>query len=153
MQPSKDSHMPKSQNREQRWEIVRTLLQRSDLSNEAERAFRQVFPNTPSEMLKTAVFHTYVDGVGAAIDWLVDLELFLREPNREPDIGMTYHLLYHLYNWYQFQALLPDGQTGVLERLKEIKELVTDGDTEAILATVEELESMFEGSRNYPDFQ
>jgi hypothetical protein len=45
--------------------------------------------------------------------------------------------------------LLPDGKAGVLERLKEIKELASDRDIEAILATVEELESMFEGGHNY----
>ncbi|MEH2052653.1 hypothetical protein [Nostoc sp.] len=149
MQQSQDANTPKQFSREQRWEIVRTLLQRSNLSNEAKQAFRQSYPNAPEEMLKTAVFHTYVDGIDAAIDWLVDLELFLHKPSHELDIGVTYHLLYHLYNWYQFNALLPDGKAGVLERLKEIKELASDGDIQAIIATVEELESMFEGSRNY----
>lgn len=153
MQQPEGMNPPKLLNREQRCGIVQTLLQRSDLSSEAKQAFRQAYPNAPEEMLKTAVFHTYVDGIGAAIDWLVDLELFLREPSRKLDIGATYHLLYHLYNWYQFNELLPDGKTGVLDRLKEIRELVADGETEAILATVEELESMFEGGRNYPNFQ
>lgn len=153
MQQPEDANTPKPLSREQRWEIVRTLLQRDNLSNEAKQAFRQAYPSAPEEMLKTAVFHTCTDGIGAAIDWLVDLELFLREPSRELDIGITYHLLYHLYNWYQFNKLLPDGKTGVLERLKEIRELVADGETEAILTTVEELEAMFEGGRNYPNFQ
>jgi hypothetical protein len=119
------------------------------LSSEAKQAFRQAYPNAPEEMLKTAVFHTYIDGIEAAIDWLVNLELFLREPSHQLDIAATYHLLYHLYNWYQFNALLPDGKAGVLERLKEIKELASDGDIKAILSTVEQLESMFEGGRNY----
>ncbi|MEP1079207.1 hypothetical protein NDI52_27750 [Leptolyngbya sp. PL-A3] len=139
--------------REQRWEIVKTLLQRDNLQDEAIQAFRQVYPNVPDEMLSTAVFHTYVDGIGAAIDWLVDLERFLQAPNRKLNLGITYHLLYHLYNWYQFSELLPDGRTGMLERLKEIKELVADGELESILATVEEIESMLEGSRNYPNFR
>ena len=153
MQQSEDANKSKSLSREQRWEIVRTLLQRKNLSSEATEAFRRAYPNAPEEMLKTGVFHTYVDGIGAATDWLVDLELFLREPSRELDISTTYHLLYHLYNWYQFHALLPNGRAGVLERLKEIRELVADGEMEAILATVEELESTFEGDRNCPDFQ
>jgi hypothetical protein len=139
--------------REQRWEIVRTLLQRSNLETEAKQAFRRAYPNTAEVMLETAVFHTYIDGIGAAIAWLVDLELLLREPSHKPDIGTTYHLLYHLYNWYQFHELLPDGKSGVLERLREIRELVADGDLEAILETLGELESMFEGDRNYPNFQ
>ncbi|MCC5645788.1 hypothetical protein LC607_23180 [Nostoc sp. CHAB 5824] len=149
MQQSQDANTPKQFSREQRWEIVRTLLQRSNLSSEAKQAFRQAYPNAPEKMLKTAVFHTYVDGIEAAIDWLVDLELFLREPSHQLDIAVTYHLLYHLYNWYRFNALLPDGKAGVLERLKEIKELASDGDIEAIFAAVEELESMFEGGLNY----
>ncbi|MDX2211950.1 MAG: hypothetical protein SFY66_01555 [Oculatellaceae cyanobacterium bins.114] len=153
MQQSEDANTPKPLSRVQRWEIVRTLLQRENLRIEAREAFRQAYPNAPEEMLTTAVFHTCVDGIGAAIDWLVDLELFLREPSRELDMGTTYYLLYHLYNWYQFHVLLPDGRTGVLERLKEIRELIADGEIEAILATVEELEAMFEGGRNNPDFQ
>ncbi|MEH2362645.1 hypothetical protein [Nostoc sp.] len=152
MQQPENASTPKQLSREQRWEIVRTLLQRADVINEAQRAFRQAYPNAPEEMLETAIFHTYIDGIGAAIDWLVDLELFLRNPSLELQ-GTTYHLLYHLYNWYQFSELLPDGKAGVLERLKEIRNLVSDGDTEAILATVEKLESMFEGGRSYPDFQ
>ncbi len=153
MQQSENTDVPKILSREQRWEIIRTLLQRQNLSGEAKQSFQQAYPDAPEEMLETAVFHTYVDGIGAAIDWLVDLELFLREPDHKLDIGTTYHLLYHLYNWYQFHELLPDGKAGVLERLKEIKELIADGEVEAILITVEEIESMFKGSRNYPNFQ
>ncbi len=153
MQQSENTDVPKILSREQRWEIVRTLLQRQNLSGEAKQSFQQAYPDAPEEMLETAVFHTYVDGIGAAIDWLVDLELFLREPDHKLGIGTTYHLLYHLYNWYQFHELLPDGKAGVLERLKEIKELIADGEVEAILTTVEEIESMFKGSRNYPNFQ
>ncbi|MBW4539929.1 MAG: hypothetical protein KME43_12410 [Myxacorys chilensis ATA2-1-KO14] len=153
MQRSNDANMPEPLSREQRWEIVQTLLQRGNLRNEAKQALRQAYLNAPEEMLETAVFHLYVDGIGAAIDWLVDLELFLCEPDRKLDLSVTYHLLYHLYNWYQFSELLADGKIGVLERLKKIKELVADGEVEAILATVEELEAMFGGIRNYPNFQ
>lgn len=153
MQQTEDANTPKRLSREQSLEIVRALLQRDNLSNEAKQAFRKGYPNAPEEMLQTAIFHTYFDGIGAAIDWLVDLELFLRDPDRQLDIGATYHMLYHLYNWYQFNTLLPDGKTGILGRLQEIRELVSSGDMEAIIATVEELESMFEGSRDYPNFQ
>lgn len=94
-----DSNTPKALSREQRWEIVRTLLQRSNLDNEAKQAFHQVYPNAPEEMLKRLFFIPNIEGIGAAIDWLVDLELFLREPHHVIDISATYHLLYHLYNW------------------------------------------------------
>jgi hypothetical protein len=68
MQQSQDANTPKQFSREQRCEIVRTLLQRSNLSSEAKQAFRQAYPNAPEKMLKTPVFHTYVDGIEAAID-------------------------------------------------------------------------------------
>ncbi|MEH1765757.1 MAG: hypothetical protein V7L27_07845 [Nostoc sp.] len=45
MQQSQDANTPKQLNREQRWEIVRTLLQRSNLSSEAKQAFRQAYAN------------------------------------------------------------------------------------------------------------
>lgn len=151
MSHSDTANMPEPMSQAQRWELVRGLLQRDNLSNEATQALRQAYPHAPEEILKTAVFHTYIDGIGAAIDWLVDLELFLREPSHELNMGTTYHLLYHLYNWYQFRALLPDGRIGVLERLQEIKELIADREIDSVLAMVEELEAMFEGNREQPD--
>ncbi|MEH2287773.1 hypothetical protein [Nostoc sp.] len=78
MQQSQNANTPKQLSREQRWEIVRTLLQHSNLSSEAKQAFHQAYPNAPEEM-----------------------------------------------------------------------ELASNGDIEAILAAVEELESMFKGGRNY----
>lgn len=96
MQQPEDRNTPEALSREQRWELVRSLLQRGNLRQEAKRALRQAYPNAPEAMLDTAVFHTYGDGIGAAIDWLVDLELFLREPARQLPEGTTYHLLYHL---------------------------------------------------------
>ncbi|MDY6781223.1 MAG: hypothetical protein SW833_01480 [Cyanobacteriota bacterium] len=63
----------------------------------------------------------------------------MQDSERNLDIGATFHVLYHLYNWHQLMPLLPGSKTEVLERLEEIKELVSDGDREAILATVAEL--------------
>lgn len=147
-----DTDTPKQLSREQRWETVRSLLQRSDIAHQAKQAFRRSYPNASEKMLETAVFHTYVDGIGAAIDWLVDLECFLHDDSHELDTGLTFHLLYHLYNWHQFHTLLPDGKSGVVERLKEIKELVSDNDLEGILVTVGKIESVFEGCQNPPNF-
>ena len=65
--------MPEPLSREQRWEIVQSLLQRSNLEDQAKQALRCMYPEAPEEMLHTAIFHTYTDGIGAAIDWLVDL--------------------------------------------------------------------------------
>ncbi len=102
-------------------------------------------------MINAAVFHTYVESIGAVIDWLVGLELFLRDSSHELDLGKTFHVLYHLYNWHQLAPLLVGSKSKVLQHLQEIKELVSDGDVQGILATVAELESMFESSQNFLD--
>jgi hypothetical protein len=152
--------MPQSKDREQfqglscdqRWELVRELLSRKNLDSAARLAFHEAYPTAPDAMIGTAVFHTYRDGIGAALDWLVSLELFLRDPSREMEMGTTYHLLYHLYNWYQFNALLPDGKADVLSQLQEIKALARDGEIESVIAALEGLEDMFGGSRDNPNF-
>jgi hypothetical protein len=126
-------------------------LQRDNATSQARQVFRQAYPDTPEEMLNAAVFHTYVEGSGAVIDWLVDLEIFLRDSGHELDSGKTSHVLYHLYNWYQLTPLLVGSRTQVLQHLQEMKELVSHGDLQGILTTVAELESMFEGSRNFFD--
>lgn len=149
MQPTDD--IPYRLSREQQWEVVRALLQRENVTGQAKQAFRQTYPDAPEEMLKAAVFHTYVEGIGAVIDWLVDLELFLRESSHSLDSSTTFHVLYHLYNWYQLAPLLLSSKIQVLEHLQEIKELVSDGNLQGILTTVAELESMFEGSQNFFD--
>jgi hypothetical protein len=61
-------------------------------------------------MVEAAVFHVFRGGVGATLDWLAAAELFLRDPAAGFDHGATWHAVYHLYNWQQFQALLPVGR-------------------------------------------
>ncbi len=151
MQSTNGEDFPKPFRREQQWEVVRALLQRDNVSSQARQAFRRTYPDAPEEMLNAAVFHTYVEGIGAVIDWLVELEIFLRDSGHELDSGKTSHVLYHLYNWYQLAPLLVGSRTQVLQHLQEIKELVSDGDLQGILTTVAELESMFEGGQNFLD--
>jgi hypothetical protein len=153
MPESDDRETFQGLSREQQWEMVRELLARKDVDRAAKLAFQEAYPAAPEAMIDTAVFHTYRDGIGAALDWLVSLALFLRDPSQEIEMGTTYHLLYHLYNWYQFNALLPEGKDGVLSQLQEIKELARDGDTERVIAALEGLEEMFGGSRDYPNFR
>ena len=35
------------------------------------------------------------------------IERFIRDPTGGLDYGAVSHVVYHLYNWQQFQALLP----------------------------------------------
>lgn len=137
---------------EERWELALALLNRSDRAKVARDAFRQAYPNAPEEMIHTAVHHLYVDGPVAAVDWLAEAELFLRDPAQEIGYGPTLHLLDHAYNWLQFRALLPEGKAELLELVRQLKEFTDDGDMEAIRQTVAELESALEGNRPAPDF-
>src|SRR5690606_22694594 len=136
---------------EERRELALSLLNRSDRAKVARGAFRQAYPNAPEEMIHTAVHHLYVDGPVAAVDWLAEAELCLRDPAQEIGYGLTLHLLDHAYNWLQFQALLPEGKAALLALVRQLKEFADDGDMEAVRETVAELESTLEGNRSAPD--
>jgi hypothetical protein len=142
-----------STNLEHQLALVQALFSRADMGSDGRRAFKQAYPHAPDEMISTAAFHVYVDGCGAALDFLAEAERFLQDPSEELAYGPTYELLYHVYNWHQFRALLPDGRPGLLALFAELKEFVADDDREAILKTVKELEDMLEGNRAYPDFE
>ncbi|HEY7120535.1 MAG TPA: hypothetical protein VH475_28380 [Tepidisphaeraceae bacterium] len=137
-------------NTPEKLDLIRALCERTDLSLAGRQAFRQAHPDAPPEMTDTAAFHVYTDGVGAAIDWLADAERFLRDPTRPLDYGCTWHLIYHLYNWLQFTALLPVGRTGLLGKLAEIRKSLDEGDTESAKEELSDLESLF-GDRAPPN--
>lgn len=130
----------------ERHDLAESLLRRTDRVERARDAFRLAYPEAPEEMVNTATHHMYVDGPGAVVDWLADAELFLRDPEHRLSSGTTWHLLYHVYNWQQFQALLPDGREGML-RLKQFAE---EGDLSAVKRTVQELADAMEGGRQPP---
>jgi hypothetical protein len=123
--------------------LVQALLERHDAAEDAAAAFRAAYPDTPPLMIESAVYHVFRDGAGAALDWVAAAEKFLRSPSLGFDYGATWHAVYHLYNWLQFQALLPIGRAGVLERLADIKLLVSEGSADAATRVIEQLEAMF----------
>lgn len=131
-------------------DLVQALLQRTEVCDPAAAAFRQAYPNAPTKMIEAAVFHVYQDGVGAALDWVAAAERFLRDPSSGFNSGATWHAVYHLYNWQQFQALLPIGRDGVLERLADLKHFLAENDSEAAVAVVKQLDEMFRGGVHPP---
>jgi hypothetical protein len=135
------------------WELVAALVQRPDLADVVRTALKQAYPEAPPAMIDTATFHVAVDGVYAAIDWLAAVERFLREPSKEIDYGATCHLLYHLYNWQQFQILLPHGRAGMLEWLEEAKFHLSEGDTKAVGVALKQIEEMFKGGLQPPQIE
>jgi hypothetical protein len=138
--------------REENQQLAIALLQRADVRTDAEKAFRAGYPNAPGSMVQTAVHHVYNDGPDAVIRWLADAELFLRDPSHRLCSGVTSDLLYHVYNWHQFQEILPVGKPGLVELLDDIKLFVDEGSLDAAKKTVDDLKEMLNGTVNYPDF-
>lgn len=135
------------------WQLVKALIRRTDLPEAATNAFRRAYPNAPPHMIETAIFHVFSEGVGAAMDWVAAAEQFLRDPERGFDYGKTWHAVYHLYNWQQFEALLPDGREGVLERLQDLKLFIEKNDPQAATDVVKELEELFRGGARPPGIE
>ncbi|MDJ1182915.1 hypothetical protein [Roseofilum casamattae] len=133
-------------------EIIQSLVQRDDIRADAREAFQKAYPDAPDCMIDVAIFHIYIDGIGATLDWLVEIEKFLREPDNEIDYSASLHLLYHIYNWHQLLALLPEGYPKMIELIEKIKAAINDDDIEAALDSAEELEDNFKGHRNFPNF-
>jgi hypothetical protein len=132
------------------WELVAALVQRPDLADAVRAALKQAYPEAPPAMIDTATFHLAVDGVDAAIDWLAAVERFLREPGKGLDYAATCHLLYHLFNWQQFQSLLPYGRAGMLEWLEQAKFHLSESDTKAAGVALKQIEEMFQGGLQPP---
>jgi hypothetical protein len=85
------------------------------------------------------VFHVVSKGIEATIDWLAAIERFLRDPAKGLDYGAVSHLVYHLYNWQQFAALLPIGREGLKERLQDVRQFIDEDDKGAALAVLKGL--------------
>ena len=139
---------------EQRIALMNALVARPNRPSDGRAAFEAAYPEAPSEMAVTAAHHVYTDGVPAAIAFLADAELFLRNPvSHRLHLGVTWELLYHVYNWTQFRELLPQGKRNVVELLAELKQFVAEDDRAAIVRTAEQLEEAFHGSLDAPQFE
>ena len=126
--------------------LMQALLARPEVAAAAREAFRRAYPDAPPAMIDAAVFHVVTDGIGATVDWLAAIERFLRDPAAELDYGAVCHVVYHLYNWQQFQALLPLGRYGLKVRLQDIRHFIeNEDDKTAALEVVKQLLSALEG--------
>jgi hypothetical protein len=94
-----------------------------------------------------------VDGAPAVVAFLADAELAIRHPGHELDYGVTWEILYHLYNWLQFRALLPDARGDLLSLLEDIEYTVEHDDRETLLKAVGELREVIDGHRQQPEVE
>lgn len=141
--------------REEKLQLVNWLfsLEFDELNSRAKEQLAKAFPTAPEAMLQTARFHLYVDGKDAALDWIAELARFLQSPDQPPpSYGHSWHLLYQVYNWWQFCALLPEGKPGLQELVKEVRELIEEGSPDAALSTLKILEDSLDGNLDHPKF-
>lgn len=131
-------------------ELVAALLSRQSVAEDAKNAFRKFYPDASDAMLDTAVLHVCVDGIKAAMDWLGAIEKFLRDPSTGLDYSATWHLNYHLYNWLQFQALMPLGRIGLSEHLADVEYFLKENEPNSALEVVHRLIDHLKGDVRTP---
>jgi hypothetical protein len=141
-----DVHMK----RDEALKLIDALLARPNAIEDARRAFAQRYPDAPKEMIDTATFHVFVDGIDAALVWLASMEQFLQKPDDGLDYGATWHLLHHLYNWQQFDALMPLAKTGIAEHLTDVRTFLDEGNPGAAKETIEHLLKRLSGDLESP---
>ncbi|WP_224412352.1 hypothetical protein [Oscillatoria salina] len=61
-------------------------------------------------------------------------------------------MIYHLYNWLQFTAILSDTDEDLVEKINDVKAAIEDDDKDAALNILEELKNKFEGNLESPNF-
>ncbi|MDB9518153.1 hypothetical protein PN466_14475 [Roseofilum reptotaenium CS-1145] len=137
---------------QRKMKIVQSLIERDDIRRDARESFKKAYPNAPECMTEVAIFHVYVDGIGATLDWLVAIENFLRNPDNLIPHSKSSHLLYHIYNWHQFLALLPEGYPKIVELVEDIKAYINDDEIDVALDSIEELEDVLQARLDNPDF-
>lgn len=132
--------------------ILEALSDPSALDSKARAALQDAYPNASEAMRQTAHFHVFTDGIDAALDWLLAVADFANHPEegKEIDEGATFHLLYHLYNWQQFQALLPVGGQGLVELSGDLKQAVQEQDLDWARNVAEQIEAKIKGGERAP---
>ena len=111
----------------------------------ARETFRRKYPEATEQMVSAAVFHLFTDGVDACVEWLIDLERFLSDPDHQLCHGASSHLLYHVYNWHQLESLMPHGKSAMHDLLDDILESVADNDMDGVRSAASEFKAILDG--------
>jgi hypothetical protein len=141
---------------EESLELVKALFARPDMAEDGRMVLTRHYPQAPEEMLSAARYHLYTEAPRALLDMLSAIELSLRTPGTGRDTGHyllygeVFHILYHLYNYLQIEAILPVGKKGLLELLAEVKELIGEDDKEGAMSSLEEINSLLESCESPP---
>jgi hypothetical protein len=152
-EPSKHRNQVWTLPRAEQLVLVQALFARNDWTADGRALLKELYPSAPEPMVSTAAHHLYVDGAEALLRMLASLELSLRTRQLEVDEGVVWELLYHAYNWQQFQALLPGGLGELHDFVDEALGFVEEGDLEAIRSHLKEIKDRLEGHRDTPTFE
>jgi hypothetical protein len=134
--------------------LLNGLLDRgSDRIELARQMFRVKYPEATEPMVSAAVFHLYVDGVDACVEWLAELERFLADAEHKPSSGASLHLLHHVYNWHQIKSLMPHGKYMMHDLLDDILESVAENDMVGVNNAASELKAILDGNDTAPSVE
>ena len=133
-------------------ELAEAILRRGDIRPAGLEVLRKRFPHAPEQMLGAAVYHLYVELPRALRDLLAQLELSLTKPENGLHSGVTSEVLYHLYNWLQFEALVPKGQQHLLDHVRDLKECLESKDLDGATKILADIEDHLGASVSPPDF-
>ena len=137
---------------DKRLELALALIRRPNRPAEGFDRLRRFFPAAPESMLRTAAWHLYSEAPRAVVDFLAEVELSLRDDDPHYHGPAGVEVLYHFYNFLQFEALVPHGLHGLGEVVEDIKECVEDGDKAGALENLKGLASKLDACESAPDF-
>jgi len=87
--------------------LLGALLERPDATKDGEANLRREYPDAPDESVRAFAHHLYRELPHALLGFLGEIERSLEDGGGRIDPGKTWHLLYHLYNLVQLEALMP----------------------------------------------
>jgi hypothetical protein len=135
-------------------EMAESLIRRgNDRRDCGLELLRKENPNLANPVAHAAAFHAYLEFPAAALDLLAWIEQSIREGEHDVHSGLTWNLMYHLYNWLQVEELIPYSASDVVEDLQEATECLRRDDAESAKAIVKALIERFEGGVSPPQVE
>jgi hypothetical protein len=133
--------------------MVQALFARPNWAADGRALVKELYPSASAPAVSTGAHHLFVDGPDALLRMLAALELSLRTREWKVDYGVVWEVLYHVYNWQQFEALLPGGSSELREFVDEALQFIQDGEVEAARSHLEEIRDRLDGHRDMPSFE
>ena len=119
-----------------------------DVAMERLRASK---PAAAEKLIDVLRFHLVTEIPHAMRDFLAEMELYWRHPNRQLSLwGEAAHLVYHLYNYQLIESIATPGREELTNLVEEARRCFDDGDPEGVKSTLEKLRTLVEGGASLP---